>query len=575
MIAALLVAAVVVAAAPAFPPATVTALEQAITDVVDDTPMVTDAGFALAVLHHGQHYRFSRGVVNGKTRQPATSSTSFRLASITKTFTALAVMQLVADGELSLDQPVRALVPQLPASSSSITVRHLLEHSSGIRHYPLKGKERAWNKHLSTSQTLSLFVDRPLAAPPGESFLYTSYGYDVLGALLEAHEHTSYADVIDDRICGPLGLAHTFVEDSRHRRRDWPVGLRVTNDGRVVRGDVIDLSSRFAGGGMRGTVDDLVVYAEALLHRDLVDDITWQQMTTPSFTTDGLQNDYGLGFAVYPQRGHLVVAHAGGQPETTSLLFLLPTEDLAVVMLTNLEGQGALQTDVAAAVVEVLLENAQPRRAIYADDPVDAVIAEALNRTFSHGLAFADKAFTVVDTAATNTAFSRFAALTDPAAITANPDAAREALRQAHHPKNGRVTVVVGATIARRLDGQSDRPARGPLAFFVDDVARCRRVRCPAEQTLPLPLVERLMRLHAAMSTTTAQTAARFTRSDLLDVQRVRPVLLALLGQPVRPDLHDDLVVVSDRLQRRGRNEDADTLRTLDQQLYPTLSSSD
>lgn len=573
MIVAFLVAAVV-AAGPSFPPATAAALDRAIADVVDDTPMATDAGFALAVLHHGQQYRSARGVVNSTTRQPATSSTSFRLASITKTFTAIAVMQLVADGALSLDQPARSLVPQLPASSSSITIRHLLEHSSGIRHYPPKGKERAWNKHLSTSQTLALFVDRPLAAPPGQSFLYTSYGYDVLGAVLEAHEHTSFAAVVDDRICGPLGMAHTFVEDSRRRRRDWPVGLRLTNDGRVVRGDVIDLSSRFAGGGMRGTVDDLVVYAEALLHGDLVDDATWQQMTTPSFTADGLQNDYGLGFAVYPQRGHLVVAHAGGQPETTSLLFLLPKEDLAVVMLTNLEGQGALQSDVAAAVVEVLLEGGQPRRAIYADDPVDAVLAEALNRTFSHGLAFADKAFTVVDTSATNAAFSRFAALTDPAAIAANPDAAREALRQAHHPKNGHATVVVGATIARRLDVQRDRTQRGPLAFFVDDIARCRRVGCPAEQTLPVPLAERVMRLHAAMSTTTAQTAARFTRTDLLDVERVRPVLLALLGQAVRPDLHDDLVVVGERLQRRGRSEDAETLRTLDQQLYPASSSN-
>jgi CubicO group peptidase (beta-lactamase class C family) len=568
-----LLVAVVVAAAPAFPTTTVAALDRAVADIVDDTPMVIEAGFALAVLHHGQQYRYTRGVVNSKTRQPATSSTSFRLASITKTFTALAVMQLVEDGALSLDQSVREFVPQLPASSSSITVRHLLEHSSGIRHYPLTGKERAWERHLSTSQTLALFVERPLAAPPGQSFLYTSYGYDVLGALLEAHEHDTYANIVEDRICGPVGLAHTFVEDSRHRRRDWPVGLRITND-RVVRGDVIDLSSRFAGGGMRGTVDDLLVYAEALLHGHLVDDATWQQMTTPSFTADGNQNDYGLGFAVYPQRGHLVVAHAGGQPETTSLLFLLPKEDVAVVMLTNLEGQGALQTDVAAAVVEVLLENAQPRRAIYADDPVDAVIAEGLNRTFSHGNAFAAYPFTVVDTAAASAAFSRFAALTDPATIAVNVDAAREALRQAHHPRNGRATVVVGATIARRLEASSDRSTRGPLAFFVDDVARCRRVSCPPEHTLPLPLVDRVMRMHAAMSTTTAQTAARFTRSDLLDIERVRPVLLALLGQAVRPDLHDDLVVVAERLQRRGRPEDADTLRTLDHQLYPTLSSS-
>ena len=564
--------------ATSFSPAMQQALTAAVDDVIADTPMTSAAGFTMAVRHHGKIWHLDRGVVNAKTKQPTTSTTSFRLASITKTFTAIAVMQLAQDGQLDLDAPVRTIVTTLPPSLSAITVRHLLNHTSGIHHYPVRGPERAWHKHLTTSQTLAVFQSRPLAATPGQSFLYTTYGYDVLGAVLEAQTGSAYADVVDDRIFAPLGMTDTFIEDTRKRRADWPIGLKQTRAGVVVAGDLIDVSSRFAGGGARGTVDDLLRYGEALLAGHLVDDGTWQQMIKPTFSADGLQNDYGLGFAVYPQRGHLVIAHAGGQPETTSLLYLIPAEELVVVMLTNLEGQGDVHGEVAAAVTEVLVEDGQTRRAVYATDVVDSVIADGENRAFSHGRAFVDQvaADISVDPAAIDAAFSRFAVLTDPARIAADPIAARTALREAHHPKNGRVLVLVGATIAKALREASASswallPKRGPLAFFDDYAALCAQQPpvCPPSRRLPQPLIARTTKLLMSWTSPSSSTASSWRRGDLVDIERVRPVLLSLLALPARPDLHDDLVVVADRLQAAGRVADAETLRAVDVQLHP------
>ncbi len=567
-----------VAAEPSFDLTTTEALTAAVDDVIADTAMGTKAAFSMAVRHHGRVWHLDRGVVNDKTKQPTTSSTSFRLASITKTFTALAIMQLVQDGELDLDAPAQRFVPALPPLSSSITVRQLLNHTSGIRHYPVKGPERAWRKHLTTAQTLDVFIKRALAFSPGDRFLYTTYGYDVLGAVLEEKTTSAYADVVDERIFTPLGMTATFSEDSRHRSPRWPVGLRETKSGVVVKGDVIDVSSRFAGGGARGTIDDLLRYAEALLAGHLVDDSTWQQMIKPTFTADGLQNDYGLGFAVYPQRGHLIVAHAGGQPETTSLLLLVPAEDLAVVMLTNIEGQGPLQTDVAAAVVEVLVEGNRRRHGVFAVDPVDHVLADGLNRAFSHGRAFVDQvaADISVDDAAIDAAFATFATLTATAMIAASPTTAQQALREAHHPKNGRTSTLVGATLAKLLREASPStwaslPQRGALAFFADADAVCTKEpeRCPPSRRLPAALIARVTKMQQALSSPAAITASSWRRRDLQDVARIRPVLLALQQQTVRPDLHTDLVVVADRLQRRGQTADAAVLRAFDVALYP------
>jgi CubicO group peptidase (beta-lactamase class C family) len=573
---------VVVDAGPRLPFATFgpdeqLALSRGIGDALVGHPLPGTGGVVVGVLHRGRVFRQGRGVVDGH-GTPATAQTPFRLASITKTLTAIATMQLVEAGRLSLDDTIGGLLPEVPPAWRVITVRQLLNHTSGIRHYPPKGPERFLDVHMTVDETLALIAKRPLAAKPGRRFLYTTYGYDVVGAILERVEQRSYAEVLAERILDPVGMSGTFVEDSRARRADWPEGLRRTRRGDVLPSRRIDLSSRFAGGGLRGTIDDLLRYADALLHHDLVEAATFRQMTTPTVLLDGTATDYGLGFAVYPQRGHMVVAHAGGQPETTTLLYLIPALDLAVVAATRLEGQGPALSAIADAVVEVLVEGGVVRRDIVTRDPVDDAVAFVVHRATSWGRALVDDDGLVADASEVDAAFARLHGLLDERRVKRSPAAVKKQARELHHPKQGRVTPIVGAVVARTVrdvdgDAFARLPARGPLAMFARYVEVCdaEPARCPAPRRLRPALAARLTRLQAAFTTVSPPSALSLRTLDILEpdgVERAVALLSPMVGADSHADYSDDLRDAAERLLPQ-RPRDAVTLARLNAALHP------
>ncbi len=560
---------------PAMSASQAAALSQAVTDALAGKRLPAVAGLSMGVLFKGHQWRESRGVVDND-GHPASSTTPYRMASITKTMTAVAAMQLVEEGRLNLDEPISTYLGTVPKSWSKITLRHLLSHTSGIRHYPRRGPERRLNRYLSSDDTLGMIKARKLASPPGQGFLYTTYGYDVIGSIIERVEARRFADTLHDRVFDPLGMRATFFEPSQQRDPRWPRGLRLSRRGVTVSSTPIDLSSRYAGGGIRSNVDDMLTYAEALLGGHLVDSSSMLAMTTPIVSADGGVADYGLGFAVYPQRGHLVVAHAGGQPETTTLLYLVPDQGLAVVLATNLEGQGDVLGGIAAAVTETLLEGGVPRRDIATTDAKDGVLAFALNRAFTHGRAFVDHV--VVDDAAVAVAVDRFAALAlrssalvDGAAN--NADAAKKRIKEAHHPRAGRITPIVGAMVARALrDADAATfdawPERGPLAFFAAYVALCeaRPERCA--HPLPDALSARITALNDAFVAASPDEVRRLRRHELSDVDRTVALLQPLLGARVHLDFDGDLQVTAHRLLA-SRPGDAVRLSRLNARLHP------
>jgi len=562
----------------AFASADEEALSRAVGDALVGRPIPGMGGVAIGVLHRGRAFRQGRGVVDRRLATPATSRTPFRLASITKTLTAVATLQLVEEGRLSLDDRVGSLLPDVPASWRPVTVRQLLNHTSGIRHYPLKGPERFLDVHMTVDQTLALIAKRPLASPPGRRFLYTTYGYDVLGAVLERVEQRPFAEVLAERILDPVGMTSTFLEDSRARRDDWPEGLRRNRRGGVVPSRRIDLSTRFAGGGLRGTIDDLLRYADALLHHHLVDEATFRRMTTPTELVDGTTTDYGLGFAVYPQRGHLVVAHAGGQPETTTLLYLIPALDLAVVAATNLEGQGPALSAIAEAVVEVLVEGGVVRRDVVTRDPVDDAVAFVVHRATSWGRALVDDDAVVGDRVEVDAAFARFHALLDERRVKRGPAAVKKQARELHHPRQGRVTPIVGAVVARTVrdvdgDAFASLAARGPLALFARYVEVCdaEPLRCPPPRRLQPALAARLTRLQATFSMVAPPPALALRTLDVLapdGVERAVALLTPMVGADSHPDYSEDLVVAAERLLPL-RPRDAVTIARLNAALHP------
>ncbi|WPB80783.1 serine hydrolase domain-containing protein [Archangium violaceum] len=445
------------------------------------------AGLAVGVLRGAQRWVGTYGQRDVARGLPATPRTTWRLASITKTFTAVAVLQLVEQGRIDLDADIRTLVPAWPEKRWPVTVRQLLGHLGGVTNYGRFGPSHD-SGPVDTVGALGLVAGYELEAEPGTRFIYSTWAYNLLGAAIEAVSGQSYGEYLQEHVFDPAGMVHAALDDRRTRDEHHAAGYRI-RDGQRVASKVIDVSGRFAGGGTRASIEDLLGFGEALLDYRLLSRTSSGWMQTPMSTRDGRLTDYGMGFATWPLRGHYVVAHSGAQPETSTLLLLLPGEDVAIALASNVEGQAASLKRIAYGVIELLLEDKGPRLSAHRQGPVDAVVNEALNRVFGYGLAYHQWAThgpgTLPGTGELPEAFEQVARLLDRAAIERAPNVARERILAAHEPREDWLFVRVGAHMARtleeawgpeRLHGYS---ARGPLAFFNDYLAVCESRQCP------------------------------------------------------------------------------------------------
>jgi hypothetical protein len=196
-----------------------------------------------------------------------------------------------------------------------------------------------------------------------------------------------------------------------------------------------------------------------------------------------------MGLATWPLRGHYVVAHSGAQPETSTLLLLLPGEDVAIALASNVEGQGDALRRIAYGIIELLLEGEGSRLNAQLRDPVDAVVNEGLGRVFSQGLAYYQWAAhgpgTLPGTGGLRESFEQVTRMLDHTEISRAPGAARERLLAAYGPSGNWLLVQVGAHMARTLEEAlgperlRSYSSRGALAFFNDYLAVCESRACP------------------------------------------------------------------------------------------------
>ncbi len=533
-----------------------------------------------AELARSPHGGLSVGVMQGERRwvrgyglrdqvrhKPATPRTTYRFASITKSFTAVAVLQLVEQGRLSLDAEVHTLVPGVPAQPWPVTVRQLLGHLGGVSHYD--GPEAAENvRRLDTAGALALFVHKPLVAEPGTRFVYSTWGYNLLGATVEAVSGQAYGEYLRAHVFAPSGMSTAALDDYRTRDLEQAVGYRLSQ-GRLAPSHYLDVSSRFAGGGTRGSVEDLLAFGRALLQHQLVSEATTRRMWAPMSTREGLSTDYGMGFATYPLRGHAVVAHAGGQPETTTLLLLLPAEDVVIALATNLEGDAKRLRRLSHRVIEVLREEGHVRREGAFADPVDAVVHEGLARLFTYGLAYQAGVIDPPGMAepggppALAEAFAQVSALLERASIAVDPVAALARVRAAHQPREGARLIHVGLEMARTLERAHGRDAlqayarRGPLAFFTDYLAECERAEHPAGLCFSESVRQDARRFDEAWRRAQVPALVR-TRWD--EVPRPESlwssVEAASAGRYPHPDYAEEMLRVAAHQARLGRPEE-------------------
>lgn len=282
------------------------------------------------------------GYADLENKTPAKADSAYRFASVQKSMTAAAILQLAEQGKINLDAEVQTYVPYFPKKKYPITVRQLLYHLGGIPHYVNRDLEQHIKDHKTTREAIAIFENFDLIAEPGTKFSYSSYGYNLLGAVIEGASKQSYADYMREHIWQPLGMTETRMDDPLDLIPNRVSGYQIVNR-ELKHSEFIDVSSRFGAGGTRGTVGDLLKFMKGLNDGKLLSPKSIDLMYAPMRTRDGNISGfpktagYAMGWNLIPQSDGLVVINDGGQQETRTFILNFPSKKFALAVAQNLE----------------------------------------------------------------------------------------------------------------------------------------------------------------------------------------------------------------------------------------------
>jgi len=294
-------------------------------------------GLSLAVVRGGAVVRAGGyGFASLELDVRVTPDTVFQIGSLTKQFTATAIMMLVGEGKIGLGESVTHVLEGLPTAWEGVTVRHLLDHTSGIKSFTGIPDVMARLTFLPTSrdEVLALVAGEPLEFAPGEQYAYNNTGYYLLGHIIEKASGRPYADFLRERIFTPLKMDATCVNDLKDILPNRACGYEWAED-RWRNADHISMTWPFSAGALVSTALDLARWDAALGSESLLPKDVWERMWTPATLTDGTKVGYGFGWGVGDYGGHPTVGHGGGIPGFMSYAERFPEDDLAVIVLTN------------------------------------------------------------------------------------------------------------------------------------------------------------------------------------------------------------------------------------------------
>jgi CubicO group peptidase (beta-lactamase class C family) len=310
-------------------------------------------GLSVAVGLHGRIvWADGFGYADLENRVPVWPHTKFRIASISKAVTAAGLGKLLEEGRLELDAPIQRYVPSFPEKRWTITTRQLGGHLSGVRHY--RGFESRSRVHYDdVLDALEIFAADSLLHEPGTRYLYSSYGWNLISAVIQGIAGEPFLDYMRSAVFDPLGMRETVAEhvDSLiyHRARSY---FR-DDDGRIVNAPYVDVSNKWAGGGFLSTASDLVRFGSAHIAGTFLSPEITRLFWTSQRTRGGEETGYGIGWFVADRGGRRVVYHTGGATGGSDVLVLLPDDGVVVSILTNLSSERP--TEAALAIAELFL----------------------------------------------------------------------------------------------------------------------------------------------------------------------------------------------------------------------------
>jgi CubicO group peptidase (beta-lactamase class C family) len=313
------------------------------------------------------------GLANIERQVPITPQTKFRLGSITKQFTAMAILILAEQGKLSVDDPTSKHV-ECPEAWKDVTIHHLLTHTSGIPSFTsLAGYGASMPLPSSPSKTLDRVREMKLEFTPGEKFAYSNSGYVLLGQIIEQASGKSYEDFLRESIFDPLSMQDTGYDSAYKILPHRAAGYRRLGD-QMANAQYLDMTIPHAAGALYSTVEDLHRWSCALDEKKLIASAAYEKMFTP------VKGNYGYGWMIDKQFGRPRVGHGGGINGFVTYIARFPEEKLCAIALCNVEPSGAGTVGSALAAIALGEKYDLPRERKFIS--VDASIFDSLAGTY-------------------------------------------------------------------------------------------------------------------------------------------------------------------------------------------------
>lgn len=284
-------------------------------------------------------YHKAFGLHDLDNKAPLKTDMVFRIGSVTKQFTAVAILQLVQQGKISLQDEITRFIPDYPTQGKKITVEHLLNHTSGIKSYT---DMPSWlpsvqEKDFTPKELIDLFKDQPMDFDPGTQYAYCNSGYILLGYIIEKVSGMSYSEYITKKVFKPAGMKSSFYENKPRPIPNWANGYQQETSGKYLPAAIVSMTQPYAAGSLASTVEDLCRWTRAVHAGKVVSKDLLKKAHTPHILPNGANTRYGYGWIMGNILGSPTIEHDGGIHGFLSSLIYLPKEDVCVAILTNCE----------------------------------------------------------------------------------------------------------------------------------------------------------------------------------------------------------------------------------------------
>ena len=316
-------------------------------------------GIGLGVMRDGKIIKATGyGLANVELNVSVKPESIFQTGSVGKQFTATAVMMLVEEGKLGLDDKITKYFPEAPAAWKAVTVRHLLTHTSGIADYG--GEESTMGKGVvnfrqdyTEDDLVRIFSAMPMDFQPGEKWKYSNTGYVILGVLIHRVTGKFYGDFLQERIFHPLGMTSTRIISEVDIIPGRTTGYRLLK-GELKNQEWVSPSlNTTADGALYTNVYDLAKWDAALYTEKLLKKASFDQMWTPVKLNNGTNYNYGFGWGVQEANGHRLLAHDGAWQGFTMNISRYVDDRLTIVVFTNLDENNSRPAAIARAVAAI------------------------------------------------------------------------------------------------------------------------------------------------------------------------------------------------------------------------------